>query len=335
MANWTRVYDYRTGKYNVYKDGKPSTETAYQKAMSDIRSDPTARTIPSTSSGGNTGNQLIADMTKAQAEAKAANEARYQEILGGYDQRYGDVMQSISGLGQTARDDLTERYRQASARGKQDMVDRGLTGTTVMPNMQRGYDRDYNRGLGGIEESLRRQQADTQANLQGDRLAFMERRTDAYPDVSAYSNILNQLGEAQGTAAANQAATQKRYSFSTKPTNTGSSTATQPMSAMEKRLQPTMFQPYTNWKSREPVKRESYSNPTTVVGGGNLPDVQSGGGYLITQNRDRFTVNPSGQIDYLGKDYGTTQSTGTGTAGRYSLTNLNQAYSPTMQRYAY
>jgi hypothetical protein len=64
--------------------------------------------------------------------------------------------------------------------------------------MNAGTDRETNDSLGRSNERVRQQTLDTDAKLSGDKLGFLERRTDEYPDFSAYSNLMMGLGRMGG-----------------------------------------------------------------------------------------------------------------------------------------
>jgi len=149
-------------------------------------------------SGSMTTQDLINEYKKAQDEAKAVNEARYAEGVAGYDKRYGDVMSGLEGMGDQTRKDIYETGEQQKAVGTQSMVSRGLTGTTVMPTMKMGYDRETASNVGRLDESLRQQKLGYTEGLQKDKLDYMERREDTGPDMAAYTNLLSNLGQAEG-----------------------------------------------------------------------------------------------------------------------------------------
>lgn len=112
-------------------------------------------------------------------EAKAANEQRYQDILKGYEQQ-----------GQQAVADVNSAYDAAESRGAQDLVSSGLAGTTVLPSMRAGIAKQKTAAVGRLKESLL-----------ADRLGFMERRTDQYPDYSQLLQLAMLQGRGNGLSA--------------------------------------------------------------------------------------------------------------------------------------
>jgi len=130
---------------------------------------------------------LIAEMKKRQEEARLANETRYQDILKGYENRTA----AMSGRGDIDRKRINRQYDSAAGAGQQMLAARGLYNSTIAPSIQQGYDRDRNEALGALDERLQGEQS----NLEGDRLGFMERRADAYPDNANYMDLLDKLGQ--------------------------------------------------------------------------------------------------------------------------------------------
>lgn len=60
--------------------------------------------------------------------------------------------------GTQQRADLQQQYRAMEAGGVQDMVSRGLTGSTILPTMRMGYQREYQSALNRLNESLQQRQ---------------------------------------------------------------------------------------------------------------------------------------------------------------------------------
>ena len=182
------------------------------------------------------------DYQRAYEEARAANEERYKniltgyqdrsnqyqegaaglrdDVLGGYDARYQRNMNALQGQGQQEAIDIQRRYGELGAANQQDMVNRGLTGTTIMPTMRQGIAREQEGALSRLNERLINQRIgmDSQlsgdalsaqerlgqsilqgtAGVQGDTLGFAERRTDAYPDMNQLINLAAMYGAAGG-----------------------------------------------------------------------------------------------------------------------------------------
>ena len=117
---------------------------------------------------------LVGSYQSAYGQARAANEGRYQEILGGLGQ-----------LGQQSRADIDTRARMRESAAGQDLVSRGLTGSTIMPSVSGGIERQRQEETNRLNDMLAER-----------RFGFMERREDAYPDMGMYANLMSMIGSA-------------------------------------------------------------------------------------------------------------------------------------------
>jgi hypothetical protein len=149
-------------------------------------------------SGGGMSSGLAGSYQNAYNEAVAENEARYRDILGGYQDRYERNMNYLNGAGQQEAADIGEQYRKQGSNIQQGLVNRGLSNSTVLDTMQMGNNREYVNDLGRLDERLRQQRIATDAGLSGDELQFMERRNDTYPDYNQLAQLEEGLGAAGG-----------------------------------------------------------------------------------------------------------------------------------------
>lgn len=140
----------------------------------------------------------LSSWVSAQNAAKRANEARYQDILGGYRQRYTDVMGELEGVGGQTRADILAGGRSLQAGMLQETVGRGLAGTTILPGLRMAAQRETAGNLGRFGEQMGQLRAGTMGDLLRDTLMFQERRTDAYPDAGLLAGLLGSYGQAQG-----------------------------------------------------------------------------------------------------------------------------------------
>lgn len=113
---------------------------------------------------------------KAYSAALEANESRYQEILAG-----------LETAGAQETKDIGTAYAGAEAAGQQDLVSRGLANTTMLPTMRTGVATAKTSALGRLKERLLQQ-----------RLGFMERRTDAYPSMDQFLQLMMGQGNYGG-----------------------------------------------------------------------------------------------------------------------------------------
>ena len=79
--------------------------------------------------------KLKAEYEKAYNEAKTANEARYQQILTGFDNLYSDTMTGLEGMGDAARNDIRSGYDRAHSKAMQGLVNAGMANSTIMPSV--------------------------------------------------------------------------------------------------------------------------------------------------------------------------------------------------------
>ncbi len=120
--------------------------------------------------------RLVEEYNRAFGEAKGANEARYQRMLGITEETTGQRGADIRAGAFEERSDL-----------EQGLARSGLSGTTVSPTLTAGVRRRE-------EESLNRL-ADM---MQGTKLGIMERREDQYPDAASLQASLSGLGQGYG-----------------------------------------------------------------------------------------------------------------------------------------
>ena len=141
---------------------------------------------------------LVSEFQRAQDEAKAANERRYQEIKGGYERRYGDAMGMLDQLGGQQRADLEQSFGQAADKQRAFLTGRGLSGTSLGATLDVGRAREQAAASRRLEEALTRERLGYQTGLSQDKLQFMERREDAYPDFRQLQALAYMQGQGQG-----------------------------------------------------------------------------------------------------------------------------------------
>ena len=131
-------------------------------------------------------------------EAKTANEDRYNDILAGFDNLYSGTMTEMQGMGDSAKKDVNAGYDQALAGGMQGLVSSGMASTTMMPTLHNANTRERSDALGRVNESLRKEKTGYMNNITNNKLAFMERRKDAYPDQNLYMSLINKYADSMG-----------------------------------------------------------------------------------------------------------------------------------------
>lgn len=137
-------------------------------------------------------------------------------VADAYDQRTSRNLGYVDNMGQQERKDISERSEAELGARLTDLQRRGLTNSTVAATIRQGAEREKNNALGRLNDrlletrlrtdmaasgdalsyrdSLGRLRLATDAGLSKDLLDFGERRTDAYPDMSTYLQLMSQLG---------------------------------------------------------------------------------------------------------------------------------------------
>ena len=159
-------------------------------------------TSPDTAAGSASGQaqRLQEEYQTAYNEAKAANEARYQEILGGYKTRYGtamtqlgktrtdvtgklasnraEVLSSLKGLGEQELAGIGRQYTKERASTAQQLISSGLHSTTVAPAVQAGVTRREGYAVGEAQERLRREKLGYISQLGAQELESLRQLSD-------------------------------------------------------------------------------------------------------------------------------------------------------------
>lgn len=143
-----------------------------------------AKNDPNYSGYNKYGSGLAGQYQKAYAEAKSANEQRYADILGGYQQRQQAAMSALEGLGTAERAALQKQFGEAASRQSASLIGRGLGGTSVASSVAAKMATSQQESMDQLNERLTRERLGYQTGLSGDTLGFQERREDAYPDLN-------------------------------------------------------------------------------------------------------------------------------------------------------
>jgi hypothetical protein len=136
------------------------------------------------------GGSLAEGYQAALDRANQANEARYRDILEGYNNRMG----YLQGAGAQEAKDINRVYDNQAAAGAQHLVGRGLGNSTLVNTMNMGVDRERTSSLGRLEERLRGQYMDAQK----DTMDFMERKNESGPDFAQLAALAQMEGASGG-----------------------------------------------------------------------------------------------------------------------------------------
>lgn len=130
--------------------------------------------------------ELATDYNNRLAQANAANEQRYGQILGGYDDVEKRTLAEVGNLGQDRNRQIGEEFGNASGDLDASMISRGLFNTTVRDNMQSGLRDREQVARNALAEQVGAQKAGYIERLGTGKLGVMERRTDAAPSQPAF-----------------------------------------------------------------------------------------------------------------------------------------------------
>ena len=154
----------------------------------------------------------VDELKKQQEAARAANEARYGEIIKNNrgiirqtKQEGREQMNFLRGQRKEQVQQTKEQFNNLGTRVNQDLVSRGLTNTTIAPTVQTGIEGEKRRAITDVRNTANRSLLATKQYNQGridnaryNMVNFKERRTDAYPDLSGLSSLAQAYGQAQG-----------------------------------------------------------------------------------------------------------------------------------------
>jgi len=151
--------------------------------------------------GSSSSSSPISDYQSAYDEAKAANESRYQDILNQYQASYTRNMANLDQYGAQQSTDINNRYAEVAAQGTQDLTSRGLGNTTVTGTMATGVANQASAEQRRLASDIAQQKYTADTALTNTKLGFMERKTDAYPDLNTYLQLAQYSNQgSQGSA---------------------------------------------------------------------------------------------------------------------------------------
>ena len=165
------TYQMNLPKIHTRYDPSMHTRPAWESTQYNFTTPQTSRSAKA--------QKLTDEYQTAYNEAKAANEARYQEILTGYKTRYGtameglatsrgavtgklasnraEVMSNLEGLGEAELAGIGRQYNKERSSVAQQLISSGLHSTTVAPAVQSGVTRREGYAVGEAQERLRRE----------------------------------------------------------------------------------------------------------------------------------------------------------------------------------
>lgn len=131
-------------------------------------------------------------------EAKTANQTRYNQALSGYQSLYDDQMAQLKNYGSQRLIDVGKAYDNLGSSMTQNLISRGMMGSTIYPTMQMGVQRQKQAEINRTSQGLLDQKLGYQQQLAGNIYGLMERRQDPYPDMGSYLALMNSYGNFGG-----------------------------------------------------------------------------------------------------------------------------------------
>jgi hypothetical protein len=149
---------------------------------------------------------LLGQQTQEQTEeAKYWNEYRYAQGLDFLEQRLGNIMGQLEGLGDEEKREVRESFEALQGKLEQRSIGSGLTGTTVRGAQMAGLTREKERALGTARERIMKQKLGYEAILTSDIVNFIKERSDVYPSVTDMANLYFGYGQSGGGQASPEA----------------------------------------------------------------------------------------------------------------------------------
>ena len=108
--------------------------------------------------------------TRRQGDADAFADQQNQFASGlrsGTGNKFQDIIGRLFGLGDQERSDIDRDFGNLSSQTSAGLQSRGLTGTTLLPSMQRGVERERTSAQGRLSERLRREEIGVRTNALG------------------------------------------------------------------------------------------------------------------------------------------------------------------------
>jgi hypothetical protein len=139
--------------------------------------------------------KLSDEYQNAYNEAKATNEARYQQLLADNTANKAEVTQLLEGYGTAQKAKIADTYKQSLSNSIQNLAGTGLYNTTAYGTTQTGNAKAQASSEAELNESINAQKLNAYGSINSARQGIIENRTDDYPDMSAFLNLMAQSGE--------------------------------------------------------------------------------------------------------------------------------------------
>ncbi len=134
----------------------------------------------------------------------------YDTMMPQYQARTDRAMGMVEQMGVQQRKDINERYSSMASNQASDMKARGMAGTTVMPSMAAGVERERSGALGRLDETLMQNRLNVYGQYSGQQLGYQQQamgNMDAtYQNMAGagfQNDMANRANEREAVFAAN------------------------------------------------------------------------------------------------------------------------------------
>lgn len=127
------------------------------------------------------------------AEAKQANESRYQDILKLFGDTRGRSLDAIDSMSGQQEADANQKYDWMRNNLLSDLADRGLSGSTRRIPIEMATKRERDAAINRILDSQREYRSNTDERFVDKAAGVMERRDDPYPKDDGSTALIGQL----------------------------------------------------------------------------------------------------------------------------------------------
>lgn len=152
--------------------------------------------------GGYTGDGTVAGSYQAALDAaNQANQQRFNQATGDLSNLYSRTMGSYAQGNAQQDQDLRTQFQGTGSQISQDMIDRGLTGSTVSANLQADNQNQGNQAVARNDFNYQDAQRQADQNLTGGQVSLLASKNDIAPDMNAMIALQQGLGQAGGYGA--------------------------------------------------------------------------------------------------------------------------------------
>lgn len=137
--------------------------------------------------------QLIGQASGGRAEAKQANESRYNDILKLFGDNRGRTLDNLDSLSGQEVADANQAYDNKRKNLIADLADRGLSGSTKRIAVESMTQRERDAAVNRIKDTLLQNRNAADLGFTDRATGVMERRTDSYPEPTNISALIGQL----------------------------------------------------------------------------------------------------------------------------------------------